>query len=77
MNHLTARQNLPASIQQQMVEEIPYLLPDQVAALTTAFQEWFDDAAIRPSTRKNSWALLAGVSFPSLHRGQVGRSAFT
>ena len=52
MNHLTARQNLPASIQPQMVEEIPYLLPDQIAALPTAFQEWYDDASIRPSTRK-------------------------
>jgi len=53
MNHLVARHNLPATIQPQMVEEIPYLLPDQVAALTNAFQEWFDDASIRPPTLKS------------------------
>ncbi|WP_428565678.1 MAG: tyrosine-type recombinase/integrase [Solidesulfovibrio sp. DCME] len=74
MNHLTARQNLPASIQPQMVEEIPYLLPDQVAALTTAFQEWFDDAAIRPSTRKTRgryWLAFLFLRFTGARLGEV------
>jgi len=74
MNHLAVRQNLPATIQPQMVEEIPYLLPDQVAALTTAFQEWYDDAAIRPSIRKTRgryWLAFLFLRFTGARLGEV------
>lgn len=74
MNQLVARNNLPVSIEVNRGEDIPYLLPDQVNALASAFQEWYDDACIRPSTRKSRgryWLSFLMLRYTGARLGEV------